>query len=318
MNKKYSDSIIPYLLFLMLSPFLVSAATFGRDLTVGSRGADVESLQNFLTAQGVYSGPVTGYFGNLTKEGVKNFQEKNSIFPVAGYFGPKTRAIANQKITAPVSSATPAGSSASPTSADLQKQIESLSAELQKLQSDTASATVPVITAPVPAPAASSTPAFSGSVKMFSIYPNVTLSGYIDIPLNEYQLSGSSDKVAITKLRLTNTGTLSDVYYNEITLVNSSNNQVLASVGAPVDKVIEFNLIPDASQKDKGLMVSGGVYAIRATLKTPSSGSEHKPNIKLDILSASDIKASDFETLSKSADVSGNAFPIEGPYITTF
>ncbi len=317
MNKKYSALIIPYSLFLI--PLMALGISFDRDLTVGSRGVDVESLQNFLTEQRAYSGPVTGYFGNLTKEGVRKFQENNSITPVAGYFGPKTRALANQKLSGGAGAFFQAVSAPILTIAELQKQIEVLTAELQKLQAAPVALPSPVVEVPATAIPAPITPAqFSGSVKIFSIYPNVTLSGYADVALNEYQLSGSDYKVAVTKLRLTNTGTLSDVYFNEIRLVNSANNEVLAKVDAPVEKVIEFILTPDSSKKDNGLMVSGGVYAVRATLKTPSSGSERKLNIKLDILSSGDITAVDFDTLSRPADISGNTFPIEGPYVTTF
>lgn len=310
MNRNNFIHIVPYSLFII--PTLVFGA-FDRDLTVGNRGSDVESLQNFLTQQAVYSGPITGYFGNLTKDGVKKFQEKNSITPIAGYFGPKTRGIANQLISGQSGQVNPAAPSAPLTASDLQKQIEVLTLELQKLQSAPA-IIVPAPADPIPAPEPA---VFSGSVKIFSIYPNVTLSTYVDVPLNEFQISDSTQKVAITKLRLVNNGTLSDVYFNEVRLVNSLNNEVLAAINSPIEKVIEFNLISDSVKKDKGLMVSGGVYAVRANLKTLSSGSERKPNIKLDILSVSDVAAVDYETLSKPAKFE-SIFPVEGPYITTF
>ncbi|GEM_PF-5221237 len=312
MKKNHLIRLIPYSLFLI--PALTFGA-FGRDLTVGSRGVDVEDLQKFLTAQGVYSGPITGYFGNLTKAGVAKFQEVNGISPTAGYFGPKTRALADQKSGASSEVSAPAGPV---TAVDLQKQIEALMAELQKLQSAGTATTAPAVPSPAPAPELVVPAPFSGSVKIFSVYPNLTLSSYSDIPLNEYQLSGSADKVAITRLRVTNTGTLSDVYFNEMNLVDSSNNQVLAVATNPSEKVFEFTLVADNSKTNKGLMVSGGVYAIKATLKTPSSGGEGKPNVKLDILSSSDITAVDYDTLSKPADLSGNVFPVDGPYITTF
>ena len=93
MNKKTSF-LLSTLNFILLTS-VAGAAAFERDLTVGSRGSDVETLQNFLTQQGVYSGPITAYFGNLTRDGVKNFQDANSITPAVGYFGPKTRFAAN-------------------------------------------------------------------------------------------------------------------------------------------------------------------------------------------------------------------------------
>lgn len=61
------------------------------NLFSGSRGQNVSKLQNFLKDQGVYSGPVTGYFGPLTKRAVIVFQKQNGIAPAAGFVGPVTR-----------------------------------------------------------------------------------------------------------------------------------------------------------------------------------------------------------------------------------
>lgn len=64
-----------------------------RDLSIGSQGDDVRRLQDFLIKDGVYpEARITGYFGNLTKNGVIRFQEKYGIFPQIGYVGVKTRA----------------------------------------------------------------------------------------------------------------------------------------------------------------------------------------------------------------------------------
>ncbi len=71
-----------------------SSYTFKRLLTIGSVGADVIALQDVLTVQGVYTGPVTGYFGPLTRRAVAAFQSKFGISPV-GYVGPGTRAVLN-------------------------------------------------------------------------------------------------------------------------------------------------------------------------------------------------------------------------------
>jgi hypothetical protein len=68
---------------------------FSNPLSVGSTGKDVTALQNRLTALGLYSGPVTGYFGSLTKAAVKRFQAKYGISQV-GSVGPLTRAMLNK------------------------------------------------------------------------------------------------------------------------------------------------------------------------------------------------------------------------------
>ena len=70
-------------------------ANFGQ----GSSGADVTELQRFLTLAGVYSGPITGYFGPLTKAIVQAYQGHNGIYPASGYVGPLTRSVLNKGVT---------------------------------------------------------------------------------------------------------------------------------------------------------------------------------------------------------------------------
>jgi len=78
----------------------VSVPTITRDLTLGSTGADVKSLQVFLNAQGYTvastgagsPGNETTTFGSLTKAALAKFQAAKGISPAAGYFGAITRA----------------------------------------------------------------------------------------------------------------------------------------------------------------------------------------------------------------------------------
>ncbi len=59
-----------------------NSCDINRDLFFGTRGDDVKCLQEYL---GVIN---TGFFGNLTKGAVANWQTDNGVAPAAGYFGP--------------------------------------------------------------------------------------------------------------------------------------------------------------------------------------------------------------------------------------
>ncbi len=82
--------------FVAAAPAKAADTTFNVNLTVGSKGADVTALQNWLIAKG-YSIPAgaTGYFGGQTKAAVAAYQKTNMISPAVGYFGPLTRASVN-------------------------------------------------------------------------------------------------------------------------------------------------------------------------------------------------------------------------------
>jgi peptidoglycan hydrolase-like protein with peptidoglycan-binding domain len=89
-------TFIALLISALLLPAVSFAATFNQNLSYGSSGSAVTDLQNFLTAQGLYTGPITGGFFNLTKRAVIAFQQQNGIQPASGFFGPLTRAFFNK------------------------------------------------------------------------------------------------------------------------------------------------------------------------------------------------------------------------------
>jgi hypothetical protein len=70
-----------------------------RNLTLGSQGNDVKTLQVILNLMGYTistEGPgslnnESTYFGEKTKQALIKFQKENNITPPEGYFGPKTR-----------------------------------------------------------------------------------------------------------------------------------------------------------------------------------------------------------------------------------
>ena len=91
-TKNLIGSVLVAILFVLPN---ITRADFSANLQYGSSGSSVSELQEFLTDQNLYSGPVTGNFFSLTLRAVKNFQAREEIQPVSGYFGPKTRTRVN-------------------------------------------------------------------------------------------------------------------------------------------------------------------------------------------------------------------------------
>jgi peptidoglycan hydrolase-like protein with peptidoglycan-binding domain len=88
---------LPFLIagLALLVPLSASAAVFTRNLSIGATGADVATLQQFLTDEALYSGPISATFGPLTRAAVIRFQVQEGIMPAAGFLGPTTRTHAN-------------------------------------------------------------------------------------------------------------------------------------------------------------------------------------------------------------------------------
>jgi murein DD-endopeptidase MepM/ murein hydrolase activator NlpD len=68
-----------------------SASVFTRTLRKGQRGADVQTLQTWLTDIG-FKVPTTGYFGSQTKSQVRRFQFSKRLRPPSGSVGKRTAA----------------------------------------------------------------------------------------------------------------------------------------------------------------------------------------------------------------------------------
>lgn len=130
------------IIFLSLLVALPCGASFDKNLYYGMTGdSDVMALQELLTDQGVYFGPITGNFYSLTLSAVKKFQTNNLITPVSGYFGPKTRLIANSLLSNITDEsgttfvpATTTQSTNSDVVAKLNEQIQLLMAQLVEIQ----------------------------------------------------------------------------------------------------------------------------------------------------------------------------------------
>jgi hypothetical protein len=68
---------------------------FTKPLKIGQSGNEVTELQKKLTSDGVYTGPITGYYGNLTVTAVKKYQKLHKLDQL-GSVGPGTRASLNK------------------------------------------------------------------------------------------------------------------------------------------------------------------------------------------------------------------------------
>jgi peptidoglycan hydrolase-like protein with peptidoglycan-binding domain len=81
-------------------PSVTFGATLNRNLSYGMTGTDVSQLQQFLIDEGLYSSPVTAYFGPMTRSAVIAFQHQEGITPASGYVGAITKADINSILSA--------------------------------------------------------------------------------------------------------------------------------------------------------------------------------------------------------------------------
>jgi len=82
---------------------------FHKNLYFGLRSnSDVVILQNFLRERGFFNLESSGNYLGVTREAVRKFQITNDIKPASGFFGPLTRAVANNAMGKLASNNTPA------------------------------------------------------------------------------------------------------------------------------------------------------------------------------------------------------------------
>lgn len=93
-HQKKVSAVIALTLFVFLHTNIASAESFAfaRNMTLGSRGADVSALQQILITAGFLkiTSP-SSYFGPLTKTSLSAWQTSAGITPASGYFGPISR-----------------------------------------------------------------------------------------------------------------------------------------------------------------------------------------------------------------------------------
>ncbi len=78
-------------------PYSFNRYLYAGMMKLGESDPDVYALQQRLKADGVYAGPITGYFGIQTQAAVEAFQKKHGLTAL-GVIGPSTRALLNQGI----------------------------------------------------------------------------------------------------------------------------------------------------------------------------------------------------------------------------
>ncbi|MBE7030839.1 MAG: cell wall hydrolase [Ruminococcaceae bacterium] len=80
-------TILALIVALAMNWLSVSAAGL---LSIGSRGSEVEQVQQILQDKGYFNHYVTGYYGTITRDAVRQFQKAAGI-GVDGIVGPVTR-----------------------------------------------------------------------------------------------------------------------------------------------------------------------------------------------------------------------------------
>jgi peptidoglycan hydrolase-like protein with peptidoglycan-binding domain len=126
---KLSGKLLTRLLSLMLGLAIVTMANAAMAaLRQGDSGEAVRDLQNQLIAAQCYDGPVTSYFGPLTRSAVEACQRRNNI-DVDGVVGPQTLSILSGQTTTATPTSTASGlqrGSRGPEVANLQQQLQKL------------------------------------------------------------------------------------------------------------------------------------------------------------------------------------------------
>ncbi len=173
-----------------------AACSFTRDLTLGSTGADVKCLQQYLNAQGhtVASsgagspGNETEYFGSLSQAALAKWQAANGVAPAAGYWGPLSRAKYNE-----LTAAAPSAPSA---------------------------------------PSAPTAPAPAGTGLTVTLAPNqpaaaLAPSGAVRVPFTRVNLTASADgDVTVNSLTVERTGLAQDSALSGVVLLDENGVQL--------------------------------------------------------------------------------------------
>ncbi|MDD3687039.1 MAG: peptidoglycan-binding protein [Bacteroidales bacterium] len=96
LNKDVKGSQVGVAVPTITTPASSSKYQFNNYLYVGSIGEEVRQLQTVLRDLGYFKHPsITGYFGEVTKQAVIEFQQAKNLSPFPGWVGPGTRSALN-------------------------------------------------------------------------------------------------------------------------------------------------------------------------------------------------------------------------------
>ncbi len=262
-----------------------SSYSFTKDLTLGSKGADVTALQQLLINKGdltAVSAP-TGYFGTATQAALGKYQAANGISPAAGYFGPKTRAFVNSMTV---------GSSTTTTTTTTGGQTTTTTTGTQTTTSVAAPASGLLVTV------ASSNPATGSLI-------SGTSGGAARVPVLSVNLTaGTSGGVTVSAINFHKVGVLSDSSVAGAYL--TQNGKVLYQYNSLNQGVLSFS--------GMSLNVPAG-QTVTLTLAIDVSGGLSAGNtVAFSMNAASDVTALDASsnalTPSGTFPVSGNTFTV--------
>lgn len=253
--------------------------SFTSDLTIGSEGADVKCLQQYLNAAGFTvatsgagsPGNETEYFGPRTQQAVAAWQAANGVTPSVGYFGPISRAkyssLLSQQppIQPPPIQPPPDGQQLIPASGLMVSTAPENATPGSIISGTTSAARVPVLTV------------------------NLT--------------AGAAGGITVNDLKFTRGGVLSDNSISSAYLIE--NGKVLAQFSSLSGGVITFNGL--------NLGVNAGQTRKLVFAIDPANGLSAGNTVSFRLASASDVMAVD--NTGTAVAVSGT-FPIQGATYT--
>ncbi len=256
--------------------------SFAKDLTLGSKGADVKGLQQFLNNNG-YTVAATGagskgleteYFGPATKAALAKFQAAKGISPAAGYFGPKTRQVVNA--TAGTGGTTTGGTTTGGT---------------------TTGGTVVAPASGLAVSVASNNPAAGALISS-------TNSAAARVPVLAFNLTaGTASGITVTNLKFHKTGVVADSAISGAYLVQ--NGKVLYQYTSVNSGVVEFAGI--------ALNIAAGQTANLVLAIDPATNLSAGNTISFAMTAATDVTATD---ATSAAVTASGLFPLSGNVFT--